>query len=461
VFSYPRRPKLFRDPIHDVISYDLDTEFGRTLVRLIDSQPMQRLRHIRQLGLAYFVYHGAEHSRFSHSMGCAYFCDRMFQAIHRGEKADPMQRLAVCAAGLLHDVGHAPFSHALESTLQQVLGFEGEHEDFTRRIILWEEGEIYQALHDVAPELPRKVADIISHKSGSYTEPIVSSQLDADRMDYLIRDGYMTGVQNYHYDAGRILEMLMHDEHGLVVSHRALQAVESYLLSRFHMYQQVYYHKTVRAAEAQVESVFRRVLDLLRADDMSVLPDNPLGRLFNDALHRRQPLIEDYVRIDEHHAWESFHNWAHHPDPVLSTLCRGFEVRRLFKTVEIPRHQLQSFLETSRTHVDDLVRDHGFDPTYFTALDMAEETPLDPYEPPTDGLVAALSLDVEAPNTAIRIHMGGGRIEPIEAVSEVAMALSRIRYRVYSYCVPLAARAEVLELVRARHGELESTTFNE
>lgn len=464
--SLHRRPKLFRDPIHDVISYDLESRFGRLVFALIDTQPVQRLRQIRQLGLAQYVYHGAEHSRFSHSMGAAFMAGQMFDAIHRKERPPEILRMATVAAALLHDIGHAPFSHTFESTLQTVLGFDGDHEQVTRRIILWEDGEVFRVLAEIDQTMPKMVADIIAHRSGLYTEPIVSSQLDADRMDYLLRDGYMTGVQNYRYDSGRILEMLMHDEHGLVVDRRALQAVESYLLSRFHMYQQVYYHKTVRAAEALIEGIFKRVLVLLREGDTSLRPAGAFGRLLAAAVDQRQPAIEDYVKIDEPTAWMAIRRWSEHSDPILADLCARFDARRFPKTVEIPERQIHRFLESTRAEIDDLVHKAGFDPQYYTLLDKAEDVPFRPYEPahahtPRQRVLPFGPEDAEQPlsspatGQAIRIHLGQGHVEPIEHVSDIAHALTSIRYRVYRYCVPGAVRDDVERLLRQRHPSLD------
>jgi len=435
-----RYAKLFRDPIHDVIAYDQGTPFGRLMMQLIDTPSFQRLRHIRQLGLAFLVYHGAEHTRFSHSMGVAHLARKIFESIHRGESFESQRLIATCSAALLHDVGHAPFSHALESTLQEVLGFQGDHETFTRRILLWPDGDIFRILSDVDPTLPQLVANYISHEEVHYTVPIVSSQLDADRMDYLLRDGYMTGVQNHHYDADRILKLISHDHQGLVVHRRALQAVESYLLSRLHMYQQVYFHKTLRSCEGVVRSIFRRVLALLReGGHRELIPPGPFGRMLNAALRNDDVDIADYVRITESHAWVAFQQWSEHDDPILSDLCKRLEARRIYKSVEIPERELERFREHTLPELDEISRQAGFDPTYYTFLDQAIDLPFKPYD--MEAMQAA---------EAIRIDMGG-YIRPIEEVSPLIGALATIRTRVFRYCFPAPVRRAVKSVVSLHH----------
>lgn len=441
-----RHAKLFRDPIHNVIAYDSNTALGSMIVSLIDTQPFQRLHHIRQLGLAFLVYHGAEHTRFAHSMGCAHLARRMVRAIHTGEPLDEALELTTVTSALLHDVGHAPFSHAFEITAAEVLGFEDDHEDFTERIVLWEDGGIYKKLAAYDPVLPKRVADTIHKRSKDYTAPIVSSQLDADRMDYLMRDGYMTGVQNYHFDAGRILEMLHHDRHGLLVNHRALAAVESYLLSRLHMYMQVYYHKAVRAAEVLLRSIFRRVMDLLTGGVQDVLPSGPFGKLFHAALHGQPAEIDVYVKVTEAHAWCAIQGWSEHKDPILSDLCTRLLRRHLFKTISIPAHEMDYFREHTHPKLEDIVTRSGFDTRYYTMIDEARDLPFKPYGHEGGAMTK---------KDAIRIDMPDGDVLPIEAVSPVVKALSEVRTRIVRYVFPDAARAEILGLFALHHPVLQ------
>lgn len=437
----PTHNKLLRDPIHGVISFDPSDATDRLLLSLIDTPEVQRLRHIRQLGLAFFVYPAAEHSRFSHSLGVAHLARHICDLIHRHQDPLPTHtRMAICAAALLHDVGHAPFSHAFEPILQHLWQQPIRHEHFSERLILHPDGLIYKRLFDADPDLPDLVADLIAHRAHHYAAPIISSQLDADRMDYLLRDGYMTGVQNYHYDAQRIQEMLRHDHNGLLVDRRALPAVESYLLSRLHMYQQVYFHKTLRAAEGILRAIFRRVISLLSngsshpsGSSPSLIPSGPLGDLLASAHLALSPSLSAYARLSDHHVWVALDSWSAHADPILCDLCRRLHQRRLLKSVEIPEENIHTFDQLQRPILEDIVRAKGFDPAYYTFLDKTENFPFLPYDTSDQGDI----LD------AIRMDMGGGRIEPIEHVSPLVRALSEMRYRVFRFYFPEEAREDI------------------
>jgi HD superfamily phosphohydrolase len=438
----PAHNKLLRDPIHGVISFDATDPTDRLLLRLVDAPEFQRLRHIRQLGLAFFVYPAAEHSRFAHSLGVAHIARQICDRIRRHQEPLPTHtRMALCAAALLHDVGHAPLSHAFEPVIAHLWQQPMRHERFSEGLILHPESTLHQRLAEADPDLPDLVADLIMHRAHHFAAPIISSQLDADRMDYLLRDGYMTGVQNYHYDAQRIQEMLGHDANGLLVDRRALPAVESYLLSRLHMYQQVYFHKTLRAAEGVLRAIFRRVVALLEAGDASGLaPPGPLQTLLMAAHLALPPPLAAYARLTDHHVWVALEHWAHHPDPILSDLCARLLQRRLLKSVEVPEEELQTFEQIHRPVLEEIVRASGRDPAYYTLLDRAENLPFLPYDMSRRGDL----LD------AIRMDMGGGRVEPIERVSPLVRSLAQMRYRVFRFYFPEEAREGVLRALGAR-----------
>ena len=217
-----KKPKLFRDPVHDIISYPKETPEDRVLLSLVETPEVQRLRRVRQLGLTNLVYHGAEHSRFVHSMGVAQLARRMYDQLR--PDGDPGERLAVVAAALCHDLGHGPFSHVAE----RIGNFH--HEDVTVAIIRTPGTGVHDALAHFDPDLPERVAGF--YDKNNTAEPlrhIVSSQLDADRLDYIQRDGAATGVKIGVFDTERILSML--EDHGgsMCASFRATEAVEQRL----------------------------------------------------------------------------------------------------------------------------------------------------------------------------------------------------------------------------------------
>ena len=275
--------RVIRDAIHDYIHVD-----HLIIWRLINSKEMQRLRRIKQLGGTYQVFQSAEHSRFVHSLGVYQVVRRMLETECLTNTLSDYDKLCVMCAGLLHDIGHGPFSHSFEGV------FEENHEDMTVRMIL-EESEVHDILVSLYKQLPQDVASIIQH-----THPnriliqMVSSQLDADRMDYLLRDSYMSGTTYGHFDMSRILRTMRIRDKKIVYKESGVQAIENYILARYHMYWQVYYHPTARSYEHLLQSVFQRVKDLYYD-----------GYVFQTHLHYLIPMLEhrfqvsDFVDLDE------------------------------------------------------------------------------------------------------------------------------------------------------------------
>ena len=202
--------RIYRDPVHNIIRLRTNTDEGRLMMRLIDASEFQRLRRIKQLGLGLYTYQGAEHSRFAHSLGAFHLMTRILDRLGERYAIPEEARTAACAAALLHDVGHGSFSHVME----KVLGFH--HESWTVRVMLSEETEIGRLLASYSADLPRKVAAIIE---GTFQPAaigqLVSSQLDVDRMDYLLRDSLMTGAKYGIYDLEWIINALAIDEEAI------------------------------------------------------------------------------------------------------------------------------------------------------------------------------------------------------------------------------------------------------
>ena len=321
-FDATRLPKArtFRDPVHNLISWKSEGDVGRVIGKLIDAREVQRLRFVRQLGLASLVFHGAEHTRFTHSLGVAHVARRMCHSLG----IEGSDRLVVLAAALLHDVGHAPFSHVME----RVFGFH--HEERSAAVVLDPDTEVHQTLASVDATLPERVVSLLSGEDPSWMRDVVSSQLDADRADYLLRDSVMTGIEVGRYDLERILLTLDHDDEGLVVNHGGYESVEGYLIARYHMYRLVYFHRAVRSAETMLESVFGRAAKLAREGDAEARASGPLARLMRG---EEVPAVE-WAAWGEYDAWAHIARWTDHADPVLSGLADGLLTRRLFKSNE-------------------------------------------------------------------------------------------------------------------------------
>ena len=263
-------PKLIRDPVHNIIPFE---KCDRLLLQLINTREFQRLRRIKQLGLSQLVFPGADHSRFAHSIGVMHIARRIVDRVAQlrpGSVTDD-QRIAVLAAALLHDVGHGPFSHAFEKITGE------KHEQRTLDIIGSDSTEVNGVLKKADPDLPDRLKvffdEDIEEEGRAQAEipgfltQVVSSQLDADRFDYLLRDSRSTGAEYGRFDIEWMLQHLgMDDTKGrFFLGHKALHAGETYVFARYHMYRSVYFHKTTRAAEVMLRLLFRRFKKRLMA----------------------------------------------------------------------------------------------------------------------------------------------------------------------------------------------------
>ncbi len=429
------KPKLFRDPVHNIIAFDLNDEVERVIFRLIQTRTFQRLRRIRQLGFANLVYHGAEHSRFVHSLGVAHVARRMFATFEHGFGDE--ERLEVMCAALLHDIGHGPFSHAIEKVTRV------HHEDYSAQLVRDPDSEVYGVLAEVDATLPERVASYFGPRRDFPPDKhvlldIVSSQLDADRLDYILRDGLATGVKIGVYDFERILTMLETYEgqeraegtsRRLAVSYRSREAVEGYLLARFHMFKQVYLHKAVRAAEKMLEAVLARAEMLYGQDyDFEVGPSERLAKL----LGGERLSTEEFVSLDDTDVWISLKQWRTADDPVLSRLSQGLLDRDLYKTIDL---NVDDPVDIARTldRANEIAREMGLDPEFAVLTDRAYDTPYTPYDPEHGDIGA--HIPIIAPD---------GSVAPIEDHSDMVHLLGRDSYKILRLCVPAELRERLL-----------------
>ena len=345
------RPKLFRDPIHMQLRFeavDLGQDIPEKphaqrlswlLRQAVDTKTFQRLRFIRQNGLANLTFHGMEHSRFNHSMGVLYMARTMYHKIMRNmdfPQNDHHETL-VTAAALLHDVGHGPFSHTMEQILEE-FGIDFDHEDMTIRIVSEPESEIFKILSSYDAKLPEQLVlffDREKRVEDSWIYKVVSSQLDGDRLDYLMRDAFFAGVQGPSFDVHRLLDLLHAQENSIAVERGGEETVEAYLLTLDQMYRNIYYHHSVRAASWVLTSAVKRAAELSINGDKTVFPDisgepHPMKRLLTEGA--KVPL-ETYCRINETTLWGLIDSWRDHGDTILSDLSSRLYSRQLFKTL--------------------------------------------------------------------------------------------------------------------------------
>jgi len=417
--------RIYRDSVHNIIRVNTDTAEGRLVISLIDTPEFQRLRRIRQLGLAYFAYQAAEHSRFTHSLGAFHLASRMIAKLRLGYDTPAEAQTAVRIAALLHDIGHGPFSHVIES----ILGFH--HEDFTVEAVLSAETEVGRLLGEYSAGLAGDVASIIR---GNFhmraLAQLVSSQLDVDRMDYLLRDSLMTGAKYGIYDLEWIIksiEINEADDH-LYVSARGLYAVEDYLQARYYMYRQVYFHRTLRSAEAILKVLMRRALVLLKTGgSVWVARNTPMEKI----LAGEKLSLREHLNLDDTDVMFSIKQWQHSEDETLSDLSKRFLNRRLFKAfdLDMPENERASFVAESRQ----LVAESGFDPEYYFVEDKAG-----------DASYSFYSKDTSDPKNLIYVEHGFAQ-SSIREISSVSPAVRGLQegYRIHRICFPAELKGKI------------------
>jgi HD superfamily phosphohydrolase len=321
--------RIYRDSVHNIIRVETSDPLGSLIAQLIDTAEFQRLRRIRQLGLAHFAYQAAEHSRFTHSLGAYHLATRILDRLGSKYSISDDDRAAVQVAALVHDVGHGPFSHVIESIL------DFHHEDFSARTVLSDETELGRAIGAYSPELAERVAKIILGKFERIAlGQLVSSQLDVDRMDYLLRDSLMTGVKYGVFDLEWVIKSLEIDEAAdrLYISAPGIYAVEDYLQARYYMYRQVYFHRTLRSAEAVLRSLLRRAIWLFKdGKDVWFAAGGP----FEKILRSEKLELDEHLSLDDSDVLFHIKRWIDSDDKILSDLSGRFLDRRLFKAFDL------------------------------------------------------------------------------------------------------------------------------
>ena len=399
------------------------------MMRLIDASEFQRLRRIKQLGLGLYTYQGAEHSRFTHSLGAFHLMTRVLDRLSEKHNIANEDRAAARAAALLHDVGHGSFSHVME----KVLGFH--HEAWTVQVVLSDQTEIGQLLRSHSSELPAKVAAIIEGKfQPTALAQLVSSQLDVDRMDYLLRDSLMTGAKYGIFDLEWIINALAIDEEGdrIYVAARGLYAVEEYLQARYYMFRQVYFHRSLRSAEAVLRSVLRRALRLLEAgQSVWHAPETA----FEKVLRKQKLTITEHLEIDDSDVLFHIKQWQRSADPILKDLSERFTRRRLFKAVDLDMDPAEraNFLTSARNCISQA----GFDPDYYFIEDRASDVPYYNF----------YTVAGAEPKSHIYVEDGYAHptIREISEVSDVVRGLQR-GYELHRVCFPAEVKHQVYAL---------------
>ena len=436
-------PKILRDPVHNLIAFQ-DNPWDRLILDLLNTREVQRLRRIKQLGFSELVFPGANHSRFAHSLGVLHVTKKFLDQFDMvtGKQPDEHQRRLILAAALLHDIGHGPFSHAFE----KVTGIK--HERYTKEIIENPDTQVNRVLREADSKLPEDLARLFAEEAedGNSSSPVppylthvISSQFDADRCDYLLRDSFATGTDYGRYDLEWLLSHVQPASDGrrFFLSRKALSAAEAYIFARFRMYRTVYFHKTTRAAEVMLKLLFKRCRELL-GDSPSpekakeLLPDAPRSVL---ALFTGQPALECYIRIDEHSITEFLKACSECVDPLIKELGSGIVDRQLYKVIDattLSSARVGEFTAAVQSHLSG-------DPSreYLFVNDSPADTPYKPYDP-----------DAKKPAEQIFVEDGAGKLKEISILSKTIRDL-RDEYELARYYFPSRLRPDLEKIAKS------------
>lgn len=338
------KERRIRDPVHDLIPFSTD-KFEQMAWKLLELPEFQRLRRIKQLGFSELVFPGATHTRFAHSVGVFHTARHLARCIEDqiGLNFNPERAQVAMAAALVHDVGHGPFSHAFESAAVS-FSEKKHHENWTSEIVCGKTA-INRVLEGFRQGFSKEVADlIVADTPADIYASIVSSQFDADRLDYVRRDRMMTGVLHGGFDFSWLLANLevgpvpltQDDEvigqvEALILGRKALQSAESYVLGLFHLYFTVYFHKATRGAEKMLTAMLKRIAELIQDGSghlTGLASSHPVYAFIKDGS------LSNYLWLDDTSLWGCLSDLSKAKDEIVSHLALRLACRRLYKVVD-------------------------------------------------------------------------------------------------------------------------------
>jgi len=456
-----------RDPLHNLIAFQTDGELERVLWNVISTRPFQRLRRVKQLGFSDLVYPGASHSRFAHSLGVFHTARQLMGVVrkHGGERREGRENIALAAA-LVHDLGHGPFSHAFEKVGKRLGLTLADHEHVSDRLI--RDGEVAEALKPLGGGFANDVADIIK-KDGPKTihNGVVSSQFDADRLDYMRRDRLMTGAQVAGIDFDWLIANLEIADSPIVVDDervgsaptfalgpKALLAAEAYVLGLFQLYPTVYFHKATRAAEGLFTELLVKVVELVKE-----------GFFVKTGLPRTHPLvrfalnpedIEIALSLDDTVVWGALSLMAESEDLTINEFARRLRDRKLYKCLDVRSLVVQRLDPGS-----------GGDPGITEKIDRCCATikeSLTSFKKECDSPKPVLLIDADERSpyksgdgsvgfNQINILTDGGQLVDLQTRSQVVASLKTFKFlRVYLPADAGAQRKKVMDIIEKELG---------
>lgn len=398
--------KIINDPVHGFIKIPQGL-----LLDIIQHPLMQRLTRIKQLGMSSFVYPGAQHTRFQHSIGAFHLTSEAMLALsQKGIFIFDSEAEAVEMAILMHDIGHGPFSHVLENTL--ISGIS--HEDISLRMM-------EQINSDLSGQLTLALNIFRNEYHKKFLHQLISSQLDMDRLDYLRRDSFFTGVQEGVVGCARIIKMLNVIEDNLVIDEKGIYPIENYLTSRRSMYWQVYLHKTVVACEKILINILRRAKYLVKNGENLFAPPALQYFLYNDIDNQKftedEDVLKFYAKLDDNDIWSTVKVWMDSKDKILSMLSYNLINRKTFK-VEVHDEEVdENYIHDLRLKLSEKYQISYDETEYLYGLDTIKTN----------------MYDIE--NDNIKVYMKDNTIRDICEVSELLNVALLIRQKPKYYII--------------------------
>ena len=398
--------KIINDPVHGFIKIPQGL-----LLDIIQHPLMQRLTRIKQLGMSSFVYPGAQHTRFQHSIGAFHLTSEAMLALsQKGIFIFDSEAEAIEMAILMHDIGHGPFSHVLENTL--ISGIS--HEDISLRMM-------EQINSDLSGQLTLALNIFRNEYHKKFLHQLISSQLDMDRLDYLRRDSFFTGVQEGVVGCARIIKMLNVVEDNLVIDEKGIYPIENYLTSRRSMYWQVYLHKTVVACEKILINILRRAKYLVKHGENLFAPPALQYFLYNDIDNQKftenEDVLKFYAKLDDNDIWSTIKVWMDSKDKILSMLSYNLINRKTFK-VEVHDEEVdENYIHDLRLKLSEKYQISYDETQYLYGLDTIKTN----------------MYDIE--NDNIKVYMKDNSIRDICEVSELLNVALLIRQKPKYYII--------------------------
>jgi hypothetical protein len=332
--------KIINDPVYGFISINNDLVF-----EIIEHPWFQRLRRIKQLGLTHYVYPSAVHTRYQHALGSMHLMDQTIEVLRsKGHIITENEKEGALLAILLHDIGHGPFSHTLERSIVKGLSHEDLSLLIIRQLNIGFKGKLSRAIEIIRDQYPKR-----------FLHQLVSSQLDMDRLDYLSRDSFFTGVAEGTISTHRIIKMMTISNDELVVESKGIYSIENFIISRRLMYWQVYFHKTVMAAEYMLINILNRAKYLegqgVRLFCTPALELFLKNQVMREDFEKNDRWINEFMRLDDFDVFSSIKVWMDHEDKILACLCTSLINRHLYKVLIQNKPFDRSFIEAIRREV--------------------------------------------------------------------------------------------------------------